>query len=139
VPDFAFEKNGRQQTLSRLLARGPVLLVLFGGPAPKALLTRLAAAGLATIAVDLDPGTPAVSEPSAPPQLVAVADEVRRVLALFAPATGVSELLLDRAGDVRARWAATDGGLADIAVIAADARRVARLAATPPSHAGHVH
>ncbi|HEY1299852.1 MAG TPA: copper homeostasis membrane protein CopD [Stellaceae bacterium] len=139
VPDFAFEKNGRQQTLSRLLARGPVLLVLFGGPAPKALLTRLSAAGLATIAVDLDPGTTAVSEPSAPPELVAVADEVRRVLALFAPATGVSELLLDRAGDVRARWAATDGGLADIAVIAADARRVARLAAAPPSHAGHVH
>jgi putative copper resistance protein D len=145
VPDFAFETAGKQQTLSALLEKGPVLLVLFAPPAPAASLTQLAEAAshlekmkLAVIAVEIGPA--AAREPASAPEIVTVADSVRATLALFAAATGVGELLLDRAGNVRARWVGSDrGGLADIATLAADAARVERFAAAMPRQAGHMH
>jgi copper resistance protein D len=148
VPDFAFERDGRQQTLSALLERGPVLLVLFRPPAPAASLTRLAAArqelaaaGLGVVAVDLG-GAKASPGPkeAAPPFAIAVAADAATSLALFmpAPAAGPCALMLDRAGNVRARWTAEGaGGLPDPAVLAAAAARVARFPAAAPSHAGH--
>jgi hypothetical protein len=53
---------------------------------------------------------------------------------------GETELLLDRAGNVRARWTANGPrGLASPATLIADAKLVAHIAATPPGHAGHAH
>jgi hypothetical protein len=43
VPDFAFERAGKQQTLEDALKRVPVLLVLFAAPTPVARLAQLAA------------------------------------------------------------------------------------------------
>jgi copper resistance protein D len=146
MPGFTFERDGRQQTLSGLLKRGPVLLILFSAPAPAALLDRLAAvrrrlaaAGLAIVAVDLS--APAAAE-TAPPFVVAVAADIATSLRLFTVASAEKPcgLLLDRAGNVRARWAA--GGLDDLVdptTLLAAAARVARFPAAAPSHPGHVH
>ncbi len=144
VPDFAFEKDGRQQTLASVLKGGPVLLVLFADAAPAARLAqlaaarrRLAAAGLTVLAVDLARPRPKSAEgkPLAAPG-VSVSAETASTLALFAGATGDSELLLDRAGEVRAYW--TGSSLAGIDVLTVAAERAARFA-DAPSHAGHAH
>lgn len=145
VPDFAFEQrgrqSGRQQTLAELLKDGPVLLVLFAPPAPTARLAQLAAAGPQLAAAKLDVLAVDTGPVAAPvPDTVSVSDEVRSVLALFAPQQGVTELMLDRSGTARARWTSSGGsGLANAAALAADAGRVARFAAAMPSHAGHAH
>jgi putative copper export protein/mono/diheme cytochrome c family protein len=149
VPDFAFEIGDRQHTLSRTLPKGPVLLVLLDGlPAPPrlgqlaAVRQPLAAAGLSLVAVVLGPPVPASAEAASAPGIATVAPEVAAALALFRdPADGSeTDLLLDRAGEVRARWTANSGaGLPDIPTLAADARRVARLPTAAQSHAGHVH
>ncbi|MGH7030808.1 MAG: hypothetical protein ACREEZ_10315, partial [Stellaceae bacterium] len=53
---------------------------------------------------------------------------------------GETLLLLDRAGNPRARWTRGEtGGLPDAATLLADAARAARFAAAPASHAGHAH
>lgn len=145
VPDFAFERNERQQTLAALLRQGPVLLILFSPPAPAARLAqlaaarpRLAAAGLAVVAVDL--GGPPAAAATALPFVAEVAADVASTLRLFAPAGRgrASELMLDRAGNARARWASdAPDGLADPETLATAAARVARIPATAPSHAGH--
>ncbi|HEU0157583.1 MAG TPA: CopD family protein, partial [Stellaceae bacterium] len=149
VPDFAFEIGGRQHTLSRTLPTGPVLLVLLGGqPAPPRLgqlataRQPLAAAGLSLVAVVLGPPVPVSAEAAPAPGIANVAPEVAAALALFHdPADGgETDLLLDRAGQVRARWTANSGaGLPDIPTLATDARRVATLPAAAESHAEHVH
>jgi copper resistance protein D len=140
VPDFTFERDGRQLTLTGLLGHGPVLLILFSPPTPAALLARLsaarrqlAAADLAVVAVDL--GTevlrPAAAA-SAPRFVVAVAPDVATALRLFTPGASPvpSALLLDRAGDVRARWTlGAPSGLPDPAMLAAAATRAARFPA----------
>ncbi|MBV8122187.1 MAG: hypothetical protein JO081_19880 [Alphaproteobacteria bacterium] len=69
-----------------------------------------------------------------------VSRDVARTLALFlAPADGgETDLLLDRAGRVRARWAASDkSGVPGADTLVADAERVAQFPASPTSHAGH--
>jgi putative copper resistance protein D len=151
IPDFAFEAGGVQRTLTQTLKSGPVLLVLFASPAPNARLAGLASAqpllaraGLRLVAVEIE--TPAgETEPGnapQPPFVVDVSRDVGSVLALFRAPTdgGETELMLDRGGNVRARWtAAGEGGLPDFATLAADAERVARLAVAAPSHAGHAH
>jgi len=150
VPDFAFEAGGLQQTLGQTLETGPVLLVLFAPPAPLARLRQLAtelsqpgAAGLQVIAVGLDP---AAEEPpngaQAPPFVGGVSSDVIDALALFRTPDdgGETELLLDRVGNVRARWTANlPGGLARPTTLLADGERVARIIAAAPSHAGHAH
>ncbi|MGH7115130.1 MAG: CopD family protein, partial [Stellaceae bacterium] len=61
IPDFAFEADGRQQTLSGVLETGPVLLALFSELPSAARLAQLAAtrkelaAVLPIVAVDLGP------------------------------------------------------------------------------------
>jgi putative copper resistance protein D len=148
VPDFAFEKGGAQNTLRRVLKQGPALLVLFTPPAPIARLRqlaaagpRLAASGLHVLAVDLGPPVEGgQNERKRPPFVVGVADAVRLTLALFRNPNdgGESELLLDRNGDVRARWTVEKtGGLPDAGTLAADAALAARFAVAAPSHAGH--
>ncbi len=149
VPDFAFERNGRQRTLGTLLKNGPVLLVLFTPPSPAARLAQLAAAqrrfaaaSLAVVAVDI--GRPAAKLPHsaapAPPLVVTVSAEVASTLALFGDAAAESELMLDRAGNVRARWTGGgEGEPAGVDTLAADAGEVARFAVAAPSHAGHAH
>jgi putative copper export protein/mono/diheme cytochrome c family protein len=142
LPDFAFERNGIQGTLSQMLKTGPVLLVLFAPGAPMARLAvlseaqpRLAADGLQVIAV-------AAVRPSVdPPVVVQVAAEIVPTLALFrAPNDGgETDLLLDRNGDIRAHWTAAGetAGLPDAATLVADARRAAAIPVAAPSHAGH--
>ena len=146
LPDFAFITGGRQQTLRGLLQNGPVLLALFGGPAPPARLASLAstqhqlrASRLGIVAIELGSVT-TEAEPQAP--LAAAGAEVSFTLALFRDPDdgGETDLLLDRSGDVRARWtAAWPLGFPDAAALAADAARAAEFATAPESHAGHVH
>ncbi len=150
VPDFAVEAGGVQQTLREMLETGPVLLVLFAPPAPVERLQQLAAAqpllgsaGLQVIAVGLGASPEETSEGSrTPPFVVGVSSEVSSALALFRAAGdgGETELLLDRAGNVRARWTSdTPGGLAPTDVLVADAERVGSISVATPSHAGHSH
>ncbi|HLY44527.1 MAG TPA: CopD family protein [Stellaceae bacterium] len=140
IPDFAFERGAIQTTLSRTLRQGPVLLVLFAGPGPLTRLVQLAnwrLNELPVIAVEIDP-----AEAATPPYSVTVSRDVAAALALFRlPGDGEeTELLLDRGGNVRARWiAGGDGGLPDRASLLAEAQEVARLAVAAPSHAGHAH
>lgn len=143
VPDFAFERNGAQNTLSQTLKNGPVLLVLFGTPVPRTRLEYLAtlqpqltAAGLTVIAVGLRPPTEKA------PFVVEVATDVRNTLALFRSRTdgGQTELMLDRGSNARAHWTASGaGGVADGATLLADARRVASIPVAAANHAGHAH
>ena len=150
VPDFAFEAGGTQYTLGQTLQTGPVLLVLFTPAAPPTRLRQLAAAspqfgaaGLQLIAVGLGPST---EEPpngaQAPRFVVGASSDVIDALALFrAPGDGgETELLLDRVGNIRARWTANrPGDLARPATLIADAELVSHIIATPPGHAGHAH
>jgi copper resistance protein D len=147
IPDFAFESGGRQLTLSSILETGPALLALFGGPPPAARLAQLAmvqkqaAASLRILAVDLA-AAPAPLETETAVPLVGVSAGVTTTLALFRASDdgGETDLLLDRAGDLRARW--THSGpdtLPDTAALAAAAARVAQFPAAPISHAGHAH
>ena len=141
IPDFAFDQNGAQNTLSQSLKTGPVLLVLFSSPVPDtrlaqlaALEPRLVADGLHTIAVDLQ----ATSEKV--PMAVQVSSDVRAMLGLFRTSKDgpETELMLDRSGSVRARWTVKEnGGLADADTLLADAVRVARIPAAAANHAGH--
>jgi len=145
LPDFAFEAGGGQQTLTQLERTGPTLVVLFGVPPPAGRLAQLAAsrqpfaaAGLHVIAVDL--GKTAEVEPQSRPAfpLVTVSPVVAATLDLFrAPADGdETDLLLDRAGNVRARWTANSpAGVPDVATLVDDAVRVAQF----PAAAGHAH
>jgi putative copper export protein/mono/diheme cytochrome c family protein len=150
VPDFAAEAGGVQQTLREVLETGPVLLVLFAPPAPVERLQQLAAAqpllasaGLLVVAVGL--GTSPDETPEGnrtPPFVVPVSSEVSSALALFRAAEdgGETELLLDRAGKIRARWTNNmPGGVAPPGTLVADAERVARISITPPDHAAHTH
>ena len=71
-----------------------------------------------------------------------MSSEVSSALALFRAAEdgGETELLLDRAGKIRARWSSDmPGGLAATDLLIADAERVGRIAVANPSHAGHSH
>jgi putative copper export protein/mono/diheme cytochrome c family protein len=143
LPDFAFERNGAQNTLSQTLKTGPVLLVLFASHAPRARLEelanlepRLAATGSHVIAVALDRSTAKV------PLTVELSDDVRATLRLFRARTddGETELMLDRGSNVRARWTASGaGGLADAATLLRDAVRVASIPVAAANHAGHAH
>jgi hypothetical protein len=150
VPDFAFEAVSMQQTLREVLETGPVLLVLFAAPAPIERLQQLAAAqpslgsaGLRVVAVGVGASPDETSEGNrAPPFVVRVSSEVSSALVLFRAAEdgGETELLLDRGGEIRARWTCDmAGGLAPADVLIADAERVGRIAPASPSHAGHSH
>jgi putative copper resistance protein D len=143
LPDFAFERNGAQNTLSQTLKNGPVLLVLFGAHAPLVRLRqlarlkpRLAPAGLHVVAVALDRSTAKV------PLIVEVSDDVRAALGLFRSRRdgGETELMLDRGANVRARWTASGARrLADAATLLRDAVRVASIPVAAANHAGHAH
>jgi putative copper resistance protein D len=130
VPDFAFEVGGTQTTLRQMLERGPLLLVLYEPPAPVARLEelaagqpRLAAAGLRVVAVKLGDGSD--GDEAAPAVVVHVSRKVDKSLALFrAPGSSESELMLDRSGNVRLRWTASN--LAPPDRLVAEAERVAR-------------
>jgi putative copper resistance protein D len=151
LPDFAFEQLGAQNTLSQTLKTGPVLLILFAPPAPRArfeqlatLTPRLGAVGLRIIAVDLAQPTEkaAAGAASAAPFVVNVSDDVRASLALFRSATDgdETELMLDRGASVRARRTTNGaGGLADAATLLSDAVRVASIPVAAANHAGHAH
>jgi len=143
LPDFAFERNGVQNTLSQVLKTGPVLVVLFAKRAPLARLEqlarlqpRLAAAGLHVVAVGLGPSTH-----NAPP-IVEASQDVRVALALFRSPTdgGETELMLDRGANVRARWTASGAsGLADAGTLLSYTARVASIPVAAANHAGHAH
>jgi hypothetical protein len=150
LPDFAVEAGGVQQTLREVLETGPVLLVLFAPPVPVERLQQLAAAqplldaaGLQVVAVGLGASPDETSEGNrTAPFVVGVSSEVRSALALYRAAEdgGEAELLLDRAGKIRARWTSDmPGGLASTDVLIADAERVGRIAVAAPGHAGHSH
>ena len=102
---------------------------------------RLTAAGLQVLAVEL--GEAADEAPHVDganlPLIVRVAGDVRAALALFrAPANGnETELILDKNGDVRARWTSTN--LPDLDTLIGTAARIAHAAVAAPSHAGHAH
>ena len=141
VPDFAFEAGGVQQILWQTLEKGPVLLVLFAPPAPLTRLRQLAAARLRVIGVALA-SAPEGNSDEAPPMVVGVSAEVIATLTLFRAADdgGETELLLDRAGGVRARWTRNmPGELAAPDTLAVQAEQIARIAVAAPSDAGHTH
>jgi putative copper resistance protein D len=148
VPDFAFEAGGVQQTLRQTLEKGPVLLVLFGAPVPLERLRQLVAAqsqlrsaGLNVIGIGLAPASEANSA-ERPPLVVGVSSEAIDALALFRAADdgGETELMLDRAGDIRARWTRnTPGGLAPPDRLVEQAERIARTAVAPAEHMDHAH
>ena len=74
--------------------------------------------------------------------VVAAPPEVIAALALFRADDdgGETELLLDRGGDIRARWVRdTPGGLAAPETMAVRAEHIARIAVATPVHAGHSH
>lgn len=121
VPDFAFERGANQNTLSQMLKSGPVVLVLFASNAPRARLELLSKTSVQVVSVG--PGAPT---------------DVRTALALFVSPKdgGETELLLDRGGNVRARWTAS-GGLASTDTLLADAAQVARIPVAAANHAGH--
>ena len=115
VPDFAFQNGDRQQTLSRILQDGPALVALFSRPPASGRVAQLAAAqkqlqatGLNILAIDLGSASGAPAETAASPPFVEVAADVAAALALFrAPDDGgETDLMLDRAANVRARWTA---------------------------------
>lgn len=143
LPDFAFERNGAQNTLSQTVKNGPVLVVLFGTRAPRARLrqlenlqSRLAAAGLQILAVGLG------ASPKKAPLTVEVSQDVRVALALFrSPMDGAdTELMLDRNANVRARWTARGAdGLPSADTLVGDTLRVARIPVAAANHAGHAH
>ena len=150
APDFAFEAGRTQRTLRQTLENGPVLLVLFIAPAPVDRLRQLAAAqssldvaGLQVIAVGLGASSKETRESGpALPFVVGVSTEVSAALAMFRTPDdgGETELLLDRAGNVRTRWTVNlAGGLASPTTLLADAERVAQIAIVAPSHAAHGH
>jgi len=150
VPDFTFEAGGVQYTLRQMLESGPVLLLLFGPPVPTARLQQLAAAqprlmdaGLRVLAVGLDASAPETSRGArAPLFVVDVSSEVTFSLALFrATEDGAeTELLLDRGGNVRARWTSnTPEGLAAPGSLITAAERISRIPVAAPGHGGHPH
>ena len=140
IPDFAFQDRQAQNTLSRTLKTGPVLLVLLHSP-PDARLGRLheiqpglTAAGLHIVAVSLGRSAPSA------PLAVSVSPDVSTMLNLFRSPKdgGETDLMLDRNGSVRARWTASAaGGLADEQTLVTDAVAVARIPAAAANHAGH--
>jgi copper resistance protein D len=144
--DFAFETGGTQNTLSQKLQNGPALLVLYAPPAPDARLKQLAAAqpqfsavGLTVIAIGLG-GSETWSAGTRPPHVVGVSAKVIETLALFRSAGdgGETELMLDRNGNIRARWTASrPGGLASPDTLVDAAQRAAAFAVAAPNHAGH--
>lgn len=142
VPDFAFETDGAQSTIDRNLAAGPVLLVLFSAPTPLTRLQQLAAAQAQFAAVDLRViavglGGAGENPPTKPPYVVGASSDVIAALALFHASDdgGETELMLDRNGNIRARWTTSD--LVSPDTLATDARRVAQFAVAAPNHAGH--
>ena len=146
VLDFAFETNGVQNTLSQTLQNGPVLLVLYAQPAPETRLRqlasaqpRLAAGGLTVIAVGPNETGSSSRGEAKLPYAVVPADVVE-ALALFRSARdgGETELMLDRNGNIRARWTASGPrSLARPSTLVADAQRAARFAVAAANHAGH--
>jgi putative copper export protein/mono/diheme cytochrome c family protein len=147
IPDFAFESGGQQLTLSSILDTGPALLTLFSRPPLAVRLAQLAAAqkqaagSLRILAVDLAPAQ-ALPEAETSAPLVGVSAGVATTLALFRAGDdgGETDLLLDRAGDLRARWTLSGpDALPDPAALAAAAARVAQFPAAPISHSGHAH
>ncbi len=144
IPDFAFQSEGRQHTLDDVLKTGPALLALFGRPPSTARLAQLAAVPqqsggrLSIVAVALTPAA-APGDAEQPVPLVGVSADVVSTLSLFdAGNQGETDLLLDRAGNLRARWTeSSPGGLPDAAAMAAAAVEAARFPAAPVNHAGH--
>jgi len=146
VPDFTFEAGGMQQTLRQVLKKGPVLLVLFAPPAPLSRLQQLAAAqakfsdaGLRVIAVGLY-SPPQETGERALPYVVEVSSGVISTLELFRATNdgGETELMLDRAGNIRGRWSSNiPRGPAPAETLIVDAERIARTAEVPAAHAGH--
>jgi putative copper resistance protein D len=148
VPDFAFEADGARQTLRRTLEKGPVLLILQTPPAFLARLQQLAAAqsqfgtvGLHVIGVELSP-IPELAPEERPPSMVGVSSEVISALALFRGTDdgGETELMLDRAGGIRARWMRNmPGGLASPDLLVVHAAHIIGPALATPSHAVQMH
>ena len=146
VPDFAFQAGGRQQTLNRILQHGPAVIALLSAPPSADHVARLAmaqrqlaAVGLQIIAIDLNFSSGAPSEIAAGSALVTVPTDVANTLALFRASDdgGETDLMLDRAGNMRARWTASGAGLPDARTLVAAADRIARFPAAPENHAGH--
>ena len=111
IPDFAFETGGRQQTLRQILQDGPAVIALFNMPPSAGRTAQLAAAqkqlppaGLRILAIDLG----SAPETTASPPLVSVPSGVAATLALFRATGdgGETDLMIDRAGNVRVRWTA---------------------------------
>ena len=144
LPDFAFETEGRQQTLRGLLPDGPVLLALLSGPPSAERVAQLAAlqrrfftSGLHITAIELGSDTTNAEQP---PPLAKTDAAGRSALALFRAADdgGETDLLLDRAGDVRARWTASGGvGVVSDHALTADIDRIKDVAVGSAAHAGH--
>ena len=141
APDFDYDTpSGEQGSLAE--SERITLLVFFdGSPASDERLNDLAlrrraiqAYGVRLLAIDRrDPRNPAASELS-----VAVAPEVPEAFSLLVPGSGHTEMLLDRAGIIRAAW--HPGDQPDWRTAKTLSHQLARLAIEAmPSGNGHNH
>jgi hypothetical protein len=88
------------------------------------------------------PRLPSPAAPLSTPVIVGVSPEALATLVLFRSADDgkETELLLDQAGDIRARGAGSmPGGLAAPDAVAVQAEHIARTAAATADHTGHPH
>lgn len=146
APDFIFERGGTQGTLHQVLAKTPVLLVLYRLPASLPRLqqlasaeSRLASAGLGLLAVPIDTPVGEAESAAGLPDFTAVtAADTATAYALFDGADGAEpcEFLIDRAGFLRARWTAEP---ADATALLAQLDRLAQQPLQERQPHVHVH
>lgn len=154
APDFSFQVDDRPaETLAAQRGKAPVLLVLYSRPTSDARLAQLAAAArglpqLRIVAVPLDGDDPAADYPDDPGVTARAAAAVVEAYALYgwkiAPSGAQgkrhTEFLIDRSGNLRARWHLDDAdGWADLARLKTQLDELAREPFRPAEPARHVH
>lgn len=165
APDFAFQiEDGPLETLADERGKAAVLLVLYSRPESDARLAQLAAAvgtlpGLRTIAVPLKgsdvperlaSGAGIFAQPQ--PEIVASYALYGWRIGGLGIAPGApqgprhTEFLIDRSGNLRARWhlgeggsAGENGGWSDLARLRAELETLAREPFRPPEPEHHMH
>jgi putative copper export protein/mono/diheme cytochrome c family protein len=149
APDFSFGVGPMQRTLREYRGRRAVLLVLYTLPGSARRLEQIAAAhsalsglGVEVIAVPTDAAPDALRHlaglsPIFFPIVTEGASDIVTAYRLFADAPH-AELLIDRQGYVRTRWATADP-TRDVKSLLADATRLAEEPVTAPAPEAHVH
>jgi putative copper export protein len=149
APEFTVEIGGRSVSLRADQGQANVLVVFYDWPSSRARLEQLAAArrelsarGLRLIAIPRGRMAPADIAPGASEFLARPAPEVEAAYRLYDPRAiaGHVEFLIDRPGDIRARWSPEDGvGWSDIAALELQLRDLNAEPFRPAEPVSHVH